>query len=162
MRRIALLVLIAALTQAGAAWAQEAGGVVLQTTAEIEVEVLNESGQAEIRRVEAAKVIPGDEVIYTIHYKNIGTETADRVTITDPIPDHMIYQSGSASGEGTIIRFSADGGKTYDLPGNLTVADVDGKDRPAKASDYTHIQWSLTGPLAPKAEGSVDFRAVLE
>jgi uncharacterized repeat protein (TIGR01451 family) len=162
VRQLISIVLALVLAQAGAAWADQDGSIQLRTIAEVEVQILNEDGDVEIKRVEAAKVIPGDEVIYTIQYTNLGEQPAEDVVITDAIPEHMTYQAGSASGESTVIRFSVDGGKTYRAAGDLTVMGSDGQSRPATAADYTHIEWALQGPLAPTAEGSVSFRALLQ
>lgn len=162
MKPIISVVLSLVLAQAGVAWADQGGSIQLQTIAEVELQILNEDGEVEIKRVEAAKVIPGDEVIYTIHYRNAGEHPAEDVVITDAIPEHMSYQAGSASGESTTIRFSVDGGDTYHLPGDLRVKGADGKARPATAGDYTHIEWALQGSLAPSAEGFVVFRALLQ
>ncbi len=160
--RVALSLLI--LTCAGTAtvWAQDKGGIELKAVAEQEVEVINESGEKEVKRVPAAKVVPGDEVIYTIYYTNVGQDLAEKVVITNPVPEHMRYAGGSALGEGAVITFSVDDGKTYDVPKNLKVLDADGKERPAKASEYTHVRWTLQKLLSPGAKGHVGFRAKLE
>jgi uncharacterized repeat protein (TIGR01451 family) len=165
MRRIiptALFLALVLLVQAGATGAGQEGIIELKATAEIEVEIINQDGEKEVSRVEAAKVVPGDEVIYTIYYANVGDGSAEQVVITDAIPDHMFYTEGSASGEGTAITFSVDEGQTYDVAENLEVAQADGTRRPAKASDYTHIRWSLERPLAPIETGRVAFRAKLQ
>ena len=159
---VTLSFLLLAFTASSIVYAQAKGSIELRMTAEQEIEVVNADGEKEMRRIEAAKVVPGDEVIYTIHYMNAGAEPADSVVITNPIPIHMMYKEGSASGEGTAITFSVDGGKTYDLPENLIILDSKGKERPATASDYTHVRWTLTGSLLPETGGNVSFRAILE
>jgi len=161
-KTLVLLVTLAVLTLSSAGSAEEDAAVKLMTLAEIEVEVVTDDGGKEIKRVEAAKVIPGDEVIYTIRYANTGDEPAESIVITDPVPEHMLYQDGSASGEGASVTFSVDDGKTFDVAGNLTVPAVDGSERPAAPSDYTHIKWTLEGELKPDAEGFVTFRAELQ
>jgi uncharacterized repeat protein (TIGR01451 family) len=164
MRGFALIVLLAAcaaLVQAGAVQASQEGIIELTARVEMEIEVMNEKGEMEIRRVEAAKVIPGDEVIYTIKYANVGDQPAENVVITNPIPQHTEYADASAHGEGADISYSIDGGVTYDLPRNLRVVDPDGSDRTALPSEYTHISWRLEDPLAPGKGGHVGFRAVL-
>ena len=82
--------------------------------------------------------------------------------ITIPVAEHTRYRSGSARGGDTDITFSADGGKHYAAPGELTVKLKDGRKRPATASDYTHIKWKFKAPVAPGASGAVSYRAVLE
>jgi uncharacterized repeat protein (TIGR01451 family) len=165
MKRYVLIVLAAlliAFVANSAVWAQPKGNIELKAVAEVEMEVVNAKGEKELKRVPAASVVPGDFVIYTIYYANVGKEPADKVVIINPVPEHMRYEDGSASGEGTRITFSVDDGKTYELPEKLTVVDADGKMRPAKGSDYTHIRWTLQKSLAPEEKGIVNFRAQLE
>jgi uncharacterized repeat protein (TIGR01451 family) len=157
---LSLLVLVAA--GADTVRAQQKGSIELRMIAEQEVEVTSAEGEKEVKRMPAAVVVPGDEVIYTISYRNVGEDTADSVVITNPVPTHMLYKDGSAGGEGTVITFSVDDGKTYDVPGNLKVLDADGKERSAVASDYTHIRWTLEKSVSPEAVGYVSFRAILE
>lgn len=126
----------------------------------IGVAVLDENGNKSDRSIDAA-VVPGDEVIYTIHYVNKSKNVATNVVITNPIPEHMNYQQDSAEGVNTSIEFSADG-RHFAAPDKLTVPLADGKSRPARAEDYTYVRWTLTAPLAPGKEGHVSYRAVLQ
>jgi uncharacterized repeat protein (TIGR01451 family) len=161
-KTLVLLATLAVLTLSSAFAAEKESAIELRTSAQIEVEVVTEDGGKEIQRIEAAKVIPGDEVIYTIHYANKGRQPAGNIVITDPIPEHMLYQDGSASGEGAMVTFSVDDGKTFDVADNLTVTGEDGSQRPAGPSDYTHIKWMLEGELEPEMAGFVTFRAELQ
>jgi len=155
-----LMILISAGTDS--AWSQEKGAVELKAVAEMEVEVVGDDGQKEIQRVPAAKVVPGDVVIYTITYTNNGQEAAENFVIVNPVPEHMIFIAESAEGDNTEITFSVDGGDNYDIPGNLTITDSKGKPIAASISDYTHIRWVLNEPVAPEATGIVYFKAQLK
>jgi len=159
---IVLSILLSVLLGTSAVWAQKKGIIELEAVAEQEKAAINDKGEKVITRVPVARVVPGDEVIYTLNYTNIGEEPADNVVITDPVPEHMVYTEGSAKGADTVITFSVDKGKTYDLPAVLTVVGADGKERPAKGSDYTHIKWTLQRALAPGEKGRASFRARLE
>lgn len=141
--------------------AMAAGGVELKTVAEVEVTVKNAQGKEELRRVEAAlaNVAPGDAVIFSTSYENLGDQPATDVVITNPMPEHMLYVGGSAEGRGTRIELSVDNGKTFAPEGRLKVKDAAGKERPATAADYTHIRWTIEGSLAKGAKGGVSFRA---
>ncbi len=143
-------------------WAQKKGDIELRAVAEMEIEDFNSEGKKEIKRVPAAKVIPGGEVIYTIYYTNRGQNPTDKVVITNPLPEHMLYKDNSASGDGTAIVFSVDNGKSFDTPENLKIQDDRGREFPATASDYTHIRWVLLSSLPLNAKGQVGFRAILE
>lgn len=144
------------------ALAQTKDHIQLTGMAQQEKEVFNQEGKKVIEKVPAVKVVPGDEVIFTTVYENIGRDTAENAVITNPIPKHMIYKADSATGAGTRITFSVDGGKTYELPGKLFVLDAAGRNFPARPQDYTHIRWTLEKPLPPGAKGDVSFRAILE
>ncbi len=154
----AITITVCALLLAGAAYAD----VELNTVALTEITTTNEAGQEVTNRVEAGKVVPGDEVIYTITFANHGTEPAADVVITNPIPEHMVFTKVEESPRGAKVSISADGGSRYDAPRNLTVTDAKGQTRPAKASDFTHVRWTFQNPLEPGAEGSVSFRAQLQ
>jgi uncharacterized repeat protein (TIGR01451 family) len=140
----------------------EAGSIELRAKAEKRVLLQAADGTAQETYVSAAKVVPGDVVAYTIEARNVGSASADRVVITDPIPGEMKYLDGSADAAGAELLFSVDGGFRFDRPENLTVAQADGTRRPALASDYTHVRWVFAQPLAPAEQRSVRFLAQLE
>lgn len=143
------------------AMAADQGVIGLKSAAEVEVTIKNDRGEKVTRRVEAAKanVTPGDAVIFTTYYVNNGKEPASDIVIDNPMPEYMLYIEGTAEGPETRIEFSADKGKSFGAPDNLKMKGEDGNDRPAGPSDYTHIRWTLSKPLAPGGEGSVSFRA---
>lgn len=152
---LGLCCLLPALTQA-------ATGLQLTMVSEKEITVVNERGQKETRRVEPSLVVPGDEVIYTVRYRNEAAQAADNVVITNPIPEHMTYSDSSARGGDTQITYSIDGGKSFDAPERLRVPDGKGGLRPATAADYTHIRWGFKSPVPAGAEGAVSYRARLQ
>ena len=157
----ALTLAIATALLAFGAQAQGAA-VEIETIAQKEIEFTGPDGQVELKLVPAEKVLPGEEVVYTIHARNRGGENATSVVITDPIPDHMVYRNGSAAGDGTEITFSVDGGKTYAAASKLVVREDDGTVRPATASDYSHIRWKFNDAIEPGVDRSVRFRARLQ
>lgn len=162
LKHLLLAGVVLLLVMPQSAWSRDKGHIELQSVAEVEQETMNVEGRKEIHRVPAAKVIPGTEVIFTQHYKNVSKETAENTVITSPIPEHMIYKNGSARGEGAVIAFSVDNGKSYNIPAKLFVFDAAGRKFPARAKDYTHIRWTLSHPLPSGAKGEVSFRAILE
>lgn len=144
------------------ALAQAEGKIELNAVAEVEKEVFNEEGKKVTKRFPADKVIPGDKVIYTIYYTNASKDTADDVFITNPIPEHMIYSDGTATGENTRITFSIDGGKRFDLPENLKVKMTEGTERPARPEEYTTVKWTFKKSLPAGGKGFVAFTAKLK
>ncbi|NNE44095.1 MAG: DUF11 domain-containing protein [Gemmatimonadetes bacterium] len=139
-----------------------AAEVEILVKAEKEIELISPEGVAVTERVEADRVIPGDEVIYTIAYTNRSEEPAENVRITNPIPEHLIFtqvdESGSAK---TAVTYSVDG-VHYDAPENLTIVDALGNARRAEATDFTHVRWTILEPLSPGEAGTVGFRAELQ
>jgi uncharacterized repeat protein (TIGR01451 family) len=153
-----IIVTVLVLFLAGAAHAS----VELNAVAMTEITTTNQAGQEVTTRVQAGKVVPGDEVIYTINFVNHGTEPAADVVITNPIPEHMVFTQVEDSPRAAAVSMSPDGGSLYDSPRNLTVTDAKGQPRPAKAADFTHVRWTFQEPLEPGAEGIVSFRAQLQ
>lgn len=164
MKRKVLIALAFIMVLPIIAVAAEPGSIELRSQAEVEIVVINDKGEKEIKRVgaEEAEVFPGDEVIFTTHYKHVGKKPADKVVITNPVPKHMVYTGKSAEGKETEIVFSIDGGKKYDKPSKLKVRSMDGKERVASPADYTHIRWSFKADLKQGEKGSVSFRAKLK
>lgn len=144
----------------GAAFAQD----IVQVTTEVlqEVEVVAKSGKKEKKTVPATKIVPGTEVIYVITYKNAGDKPADKFVVNNAVPKELAYKGGSASGKGARFEVSVDGGQKYGALPSLRVAGADGKPRPAQAADVTHLRWTLAQAVAPGAQGSVSYRAVLK
>lgn len=133
--------------------------IELKTVSELEITEVNTQGVKTVKRVPAKTVVPGSIVIYTITAKNTGTQPADSVVVTNPIPKQMQYIDGSAEGAGTDITFSVDGGKKYARPDKLNVRDAAGKPRPAISADYTHVRWTFNSSLQAGQESPVSYRA---
>ncbi len=147
---------------AGALAQSSEGKIELTSVAEVEVEIEKENGEIELRRVPAKKILPGNEVIYTITATNVSGVPVGDVVITDPVPEHMKYREGTAIGRGTEIAFSVDQGSSYDVASRLKVVDADGTVRPATPEDYTHIRWKFTQELTPGTSQWVRFGATLQ
>jgi len=137
------------------------GMLKVQTVAQKEVTVVTESGESETQLIPVTTVVPGDEVIYTITFTNVGDESADAVTITDPVPAQMYYIDGSAFSAGADLVFSVDDGQSWGVAEDLTVLDEAGLERRAVATDYTHIRWVMRYPVEPGKRGFARFKAGL-
>ena len=53
--------------------------------------------KSQTQLIEAISVTPDDTVVYVTEYKNSGHQTINNVTITVPIPEHLIYIRNSAT-----------------------------------------------------------------
>lgn len=135
------------------------GCIELKSTALVEKEVADASGNKSTQLVPADKVVPGTEVTYQLVASNICQKAADNVTFDNPVPVHMGYVASSATGAGSDISYSLDG-KTFGKPADLTVTE-NGATRPARAAEYKHIRWAFKQPLQPGATATATFRAVL-
>lgn len=143
---------------AGAAAQQQ---LDVQTTVHKQVVVETEDGGREIQLVPAEVVVPGETVVYTITFENVGSEAAENIVITNPIDPSLEYVPGSATNGAMRIEFSADGGQTFGPASELRIV-ADGVERPATTADYTHVRWTLQTELEAGAKGSASFAAVLE
>lgn len=112
--------------------------------------------------VPADRVVPGDEVFYTLEIRNIGSRPVPTPTVDFAIPEHMRYIADSAVGAGAEVSYSVDGGHTFRRPESLAIVPVGGEPRLATAADYTHIRWRLKHVLQPKAMALARFRAVVK
>jgi len=141
------------------AFAQERGCIVLKSVAEQEKEVVNAKGEKTRQLVAASKIVPGMEVVWTVTASNICKVPSEKVTINNPVPEHMSYVANSAFGAGSDITYSLDG-KTFAAPAELSVTE-NGARRQARADEYRHIRWVFRSPLQPGASAVARFRAVL-
>jgi uncharacterized repeat protein (TIGR01451 family) len=159
MKHVAVAIFIGAFSVS--AFAQDEGHLLVKTVVQKEEVVVEENGEQKVQLIDATKVVPGDEVIYTVTFQNISDDSAENVVITNPIASDLVYVDGSAFGPGTEILFSVDGGTVFAGANELSVTD-DGVIRPARASDFTHIRWQLENGIPPGSQGIARFRAKLQ
>lgn len=107
----------------------------------------------------ATRLSAGDEVYYTIRVHNPGKLEVTGIVVTKRLPFGVHYMRGSAVGPACEVQFSIDGGTTFAVADRLG-AGVDGKSRRKVApSEYTHVRWLLSRPLAAGATALLRFRA---
>ena len=95
-------------------------------------------GLAVIKRVDAAEAEPGDTLTYTIQYRNMGNTPIRAVSIVDSLLPRLEYVPNSAQGPaGTIFTFGENKAGALEL------------------------RYDLPGAIAPGAEGSVTFKAIV-
>ena len=135
------------------------GALVVKAVAEVETRAV--PGGRDVKLAPANRVVPGDEVIYTLEIRNPGRTAVLDPVVTYAVPSHMMYVADSATGPGAEVRYSVDDGHVFDRPENLRVNDADGS-RPAKADEYTHIRWKLKNSLKSKSVAFARFRAIVK
>ena len=110
----------------------------------------------------ADRLVPGDQVVYTLEIRNTSTMSRPPPSVDYPVPEHVRYVADSAVGAGAEVTFSVDGGHTYARPENLFVTGADGRKRPATVDDYTHIRWQLKHILKGNSVAFARFLAVVK
>ena len=149
------------LATASTAAAQDKGCVELKTVAEVEQQYTNEQGQKASRLVPAEKVVPGNEVVWTITARNVCDKPVADVVIANPVPEHMTFVAGSALGVGTDIQYSIDG-KAFAAPASLTVREVDGSSRNARPDEYRAVRWTYKAAFPAGTTAFVRYRALVK
>lgn len=149
-----------ALTVTGQQPAREPRGLVVSSTLERIVAPPPGDPAASVRIAADTVASHSDQLIVTVRFTNESADIIDSIRITSPVPADVQYVPHSASGPGSEVLFSADNGRTFGRPAELTVLAPDGGVRGADSSDYTHVRWVLRAPLDAGALGIARFRAV--
>ena len=134
--------------------------ISIKTVAEVETRVIV-AGSEVVKLAPADRLVPSDQVIYTLEVSNTDTSAVSAPTVTYPIPQHMVYIANSAIGPGAEVSYSVDG-HTFDKPENLKVPATDGRLRTATPADYTHIRWQFQHALKANSTAFVRFRALVK
>jgi uncharacterized repeat protein (TIGR01451 family) len=133
----------------------------IKVVAEVETKV-STPGHEAIKLVPANRVVPGDQVVYTLEIRNTGRTALASPTVSYAIPEHMRYVADSAAGPSAEVSFSVDGGHTFDRPENLRVLEPKGPLRAATAADYTNIRWKFHLSLMSNSVAFARFRAIVK
>jgi uncharacterized repeat protein (TIGR01451 family) len=136
-------------------------GIRIRTVAEVETRALI-NGREAIKLRPAERVVPGDQILYTLEIRNVGPTPLRHPSVPFPIPEHMSYIEDSAIGPGARVDFSVDGGHTFQPAPELKVAGPRGTLRAARATDYTHIRWQFRQTLEPNSVAFARFRALVK
>jgi uncharacterized repeat protein (TIGR01451 family) len=139
------------------AFAQEKNCVTLKTEAHMEQDYTDAQGKPAKRLVAPGKVVPGNEIIWTITATNTCDKPAEKAVIENAVPEHMTYIADSAMGPGTDITYSLNG-REFKKASELSVSEA-GKSRPARPDEIKSIRWVVGVPIAPKSMAYVRYRA---
>lgn len=152
--RFALL--IAALIAAPAA-AQSGNAVSLVSDVLVERSTTDANGRTQTTLEEPTTVVPGDKLVFVLRYRNNGAQPATDFVVTNPLPEAVVFQ---AAGDER-AEVSVDGGRNWGRLASLTIREVDGSQRPAQASDVTHIRWAFAQPIPAGEAGRLMFRGIV-
>lgn len=142
-----------------AATGGQASAVSVTHFAEVETQVTLADGKKDVRRAPAAKVEPGKVVIYTTRLQNGGKEPATQLSLVAPVPTHTTLIENASFGDAA-TTYSIDQGKSF-APLAQLVVDREGRQRPARSSDVTHLRWQPEKPLAPGAKLEMGFKVLV-
>lgn len=111
-----------------------------------------------VDKTEKEQVKPGEVLTYTIVTANKGNGLARDVDIINPVPPQTVCIPKSASGKGTTVLFSVDGGKSYSR-WPVKVRDEETKEwKEATPEQITHVKWTLQKPLPPGKQVVVTYQ----
>ncbi|MEQ8859360.1 MAG: hypothetical protein RIC56_12000 [Pseudomonadales bacterium] len=150
------------LTFCGAA----AADVVLETAVSKVESTLDGGGRVKRELVPAEDVVPGEELRYSITFRNDSPVAvgAERIVITNPIPEGTSYVTGSAGGVDTLLEYSTDGQNFG------SVEPADGADGAGPAgvavgpagSPVRSVRWIYQQELRPGASSEVFFHVRIQ
>jgi uncharacterized repeat protein (TIGR01451 family) len=160
MKTLLTLALAATTLFSGLALAQQSP-INFANIAQKQVVTIDEDGEEKISLTDVGIMVPGDTVVYTSTFTNIGAESVSNVVVNNPLPENTKYLRFSAKGANTVVTFSIDGGQTYAAPADLTIPEASGVTRAAKPEEYTDIRWVYQGSLATGEASSVNFKVTI-
>lgn len=124
----------------------------------VEKQIAKADGTSAVVLEKPDLVTPGDNLVFVVHYKNIGDKPASNLSVTNPLPRAVAF-NGTADG---LEIVSVDGGRNWGFLKSLSVQGADGKPRAARMTDVTHIKWNLNQQLSAGSEGKLIFRGVVK
>lgn len=134
-----------------------AGQVALNSTVLVERSVTASDGRQRLTLEEPKLVTPGDRLVFVLNYRNSGTLPAEKLIVTNPLPSAVAF-AGVADARAEV---SIDGGRSWGTLATLKVTTFDGRLRPARPDEVTHIRWALAKPVPPGAQGKLSFRGIV-
>lgn len=122
-----------------------------------------ESGETITTLVDPAsvKVVPGDKLLFINTYRNTGQSAVTGFVVNNPV--HAAVALIEVAEDWALV--SVDGGRNFGKLAELSVTETgepEQTNRPAIASDVTHIRWVLAAPIAPGASGDLRFRGIVK
>lgn len=132
----------------------------IKLTSEVFVERQQKASDGTVRYVleKPDTVLPGDNVLFILRYRNVGGKPAHDMVVTNPLPAAISY-SGKDDGQ---VLVSVDGGESWGQLSQLKVPTGNGNWRAARENDVTHVQWKLGPVLSSGAEGKLMFRGTVK
>jgi len=135
-------------------FAMAANNVTLSSDVFVERKVAKPDGKSAVVLEQPKTVVPGDNLVFVVKYRNVGSTPATDFSVTNPLPKAVTF-NGTSDGKEIV---SIDGGKTWGSLAALNYTRENGELRPALMSDVTHIKWKFNRSLSVGSEGKLVFR----
>ncbi|MBJ6122100.1 DUF11 domain-containing protein [Sphingomonas mollis] len=130
----------------------------LETKVLAETRVAAADGTTRIALVAPRRIVPGDQVVVQVVYRNAGRQPIDGLVIANPLPQGLAYRDAGAASAAP--ELSVDG-RTFGTLATLRVPVAAGGTRPAGVGDVTHVRWRVPNPVAAGSSGQFAFRAIV-
>jgi len=102
----------------------------------------SQGGFVIVKAVDKAQALPGDTLMYSINYENLGDEPISQVEVIDEVPIYTTYQSSVCGA----------------LPSGFTNCSITA---PTIGTRGT-IRWVFTGVLQPGESGTVSYKVLID
>ncbi len=135
--------------------------VEVSVTVEREAVRVDASGNRHVERTPVQIANPGDVLVYTVKAQNTGDAPALDASLEDPLPGGTELIVESLESGAAAPSASLDGGRTWQpFPAKVERRSAEGKVETVAAppSAYTHLRWTLAGPLGPGESKDVRFK----
>ncbi len=151
-------ILIASLAAfAGASAAQAADSITLASQVFVEKTVTGPDGRTQVQLNQPTRVMPGDDLVFVLKYRNAGQAPAKNFSVTNPLPRAVAFRETA----GGSALYSVDGGRNWGALPALQVRAEHGRLRLARPDDVTHVRWTFRQPLPAGASGKLTFRGTV-
>ncbi len=149
--------LLTLLALSAPAYAVTEGQITTKISSFVEKAVQGPNGTTKVELVEPKTVFPGDKIVYVLSYHNMGASAATNFAVTDPIPQHLVFD-GTPDASALV---SVDGGKSWGNLAALKITTPAGP-RAARPEDVTHVRWALKTAVPAGGEGKLSFRGTVK
>ena len=149
---------LAAVTASFGGSVHAATPLTLSSDVFVERQVVRADGSRIVVLEKPNLVLPGDNLVFVVKYRNTSSATASNLVVTNPLPVAVAF-NGTSDGLEVV---SVDGGNVWGSLNALRVKQADGTVRAADQRDVTHIKWNLNQRLTAGAEGKLIFRGIVK
>jgi hypothetical protein len=131
-------------------------GVRLDTQMFVERIATDVNGRSRRILASADRVVPGDQLIVIVHWRNEGNAPLRDQAVIRPLPRGVQIDPSDPS-----MQVSVDGGAHWGRMDQLWLPTPLGGTRRAVAADITHVRWSLPEAVPPGRAGRLSYRATM-